>query len=84
MYTLACNETILYTRVDPGFQVKERTLKKSLRAEGRTKIFGEFCGKNHDFTQIFFYFFQFWGGGCMLCAHPPNPICFCFTSADKC
>ena len=72
MYTLACNETILYTRVDPGFQVKERTLKKSLRAEGGTKIFGEFCGKNHDFTQIFFIFSNFGGGVHALCT-PPQP-----------
>ena len=51
---------LLFPGADPGFQVRGGAhLKKLRRAVGGANIFGVFRVKNHDFTQIFFYFFQF-------------------------
>ena len=52
---------LLFPGADPGFQVRGggAHLKKLRRAVGGANIFGVFRVKNHDFTQIFLYFFQF-------------------------
>jgi hypothetical protein len=42
---------------DPGFQVKEGTLKKIARAERGAKNVRVFRVKNHDFTPKKSYFF---------------------------
>ena len=51
---------------DPGFEVRERTLKKSRRAERGAKIFGVFRVKNHDFTQKNHIFSNFRGPALVL------------------
>jgi hypothetical protein len=60
------------TGSDPGFQVRGAHLKKLRRAEGSANIFEVFRVKNHDFTPIFFIFFNIKGWGAPG-APPPTP-----------
>ena len=53
-------------------------LKKLRRAEGRAKIVGVFCVKNHDFTPKNHIFSNFRGGARRVCL--PPWICPCVAN----